>query len=254
MRTPCSTVGSYSKASCGVRFIRSSRASRACRTPCAAARPVSVRFRFVSEPSTLDEDARVAQVGRGLDPRDRDEADPRVLQIAEALGDHLAHRLVHSPHPVAHSRYSSGSGQLGGRSLVLARRWRPALSRSSGFCWWRLRLLHRPTEASAEHRGSRCWPTSRRKAATAATWSASGTSPTSPAAGAGPTARRRACGSTTSRTLGAPGTSRPSPRSRTPGPRRRSCGGSRRRASTACSRSRASRPARAASAASGSTT
>src|SRR3954452_24025145 len=53
MRTPRSTVGSYSKASCGVRFIRSSRATRACRTPCAAASPSSVFARLASEPSTL---------------------------------------------------------------------------------------------------------------------------------------------------------------------------------------------------------
>src|SRR5215208_5287119 len=66
------------------------------------------------------EDTCVAQIGRGLDPRDRDEADPRVLQVAETLGDHLAHRLVHSSHPVAHARYSGGSGQLAGRTLVLA--------------------------------------------------------------------------------------------------------------------------------------
>src|SRR5438105_3076227 len=53
MRTPRSTVGSYSNANWGVRFIRSSRESRACRTPWAASRPASERRRFFSPPSTL---------------------------------------------------------------------------------------------------------------------------------------------------------------------------------------------------------
>src|SRR6266540_4680663 len=53
MRTPRSTVGSYSKASCGVRFSLSSLARRAWRTPCAEARPASVPSRLRSEPRTL---------------------------------------------------------------------------------------------------------------------------------------------------------------------------------------------------------
>src|SRR5215207_9423752 len=52
MRTPRSTVGSYSKASCGVRFIRSSCASFACRIPWAASSPCKLFSRFRSEPST----------------------------------------------------------------------------------------------------------------------------------------------------------------------------------------------------------
>ena len=116
MRTPRSTVGSYSKASWGVRFIRSSRARRACRTPCAAARPVERLRALRLGAEHADEDARVPQVGRGLDAGDRDEADARVLQLAEALGDHLAHGLVDPAHAVAHPRYSSGSPPTRGRA------------------------------------------------------------------------------------------------------------------------------------------
>ena len=53
MRTPSSTDRSYSKASCGVRFIRSSRPRRDWSTPWAAASPSSVAARFLSEPNTL---------------------------------------------------------------------------------------------------------------------------------------------------------------------------------------------------------
>src|SRR5581483_1944607 len=53
IRTPASTLGSYSKASVGVRFILSSLARRAWRTPCAAASPSSVLCCARSEPSTL---------------------------------------------------------------------------------------------------------------------------------------------------------------------------------------------------------
>src|SRR5207247_34428 len=53
MRTPRSTVGSYSNAGCGVRFSRSSRASRPCRTPCAASRPARLCCCSSSEPRTL---------------------------------------------------------------------------------------------------------------------------------------------------------------------------------------------------------
>src|SRR5690348_10622637 len=53
MRTPRSTEGSYSSVSCGVLFMRSSRASRLCNTPCAAVRPWIDAFRFRVDPSTL---------------------------------------------------------------------------------------------------------------------------------------------------------------------------------------------------------
>src|SRR5579862_1207961 len=52
MRTPRSTVGSYSKVSCGVLFRSSSRAIRDCRKPCADWRPASVACRFRALPST----------------------------------------------------------------------------------------------------------------------------------------------------------------------------------------------------------
>src|SRR5256714_7568711 len=53
MRTPRSTVGSYSKASCGVRFSLSCRATCACKTPAAAVSPARLRSRLGSDPSTL---------------------------------------------------------------------------------------------------------------------------------------------------------------------------------------------------------
>src|SRR3954469_3209908 len=53
IRTPRSTVGSYSNVSWGVLFILSSRATRACSSPCAAVSPASVRSRLRSVPSTL---------------------------------------------------------------------------------------------------------------------------------------------------------------------------------------------------------
>src|SRR5919197_2862715 len=53
MRTPRSTDGSYSKVNWGVLFSLSSRATRAWRTPCAAARPAKLCSRCRSEPSTL---------------------------------------------------------------------------------------------------------------------------------------------------------------------------------------------------------
>src|SRR5262245_63888572 len=53
MRTPSATDGSYSKVSCGVRFILSSVASRDWSTPCADSSPSSVSCRLRSSPSTL---------------------------------------------------------------------------------------------------------------------------------------------------------------------------------------------------------
>src|SRR4029450_5710933 len=53
MRTPRSTESSYWNVSCGVRFIRSSRAIRPWSTPCAASSPASVCSRFFSDPRTL---------------------------------------------------------------------------------------------------------------------------------------------------------------------------------------------------------
>src|SRR5438093_977095 len=53
MRTPRSTVGSYSNVSCGVRLRLSSRPRRAWSRPCAAPSPSRLRSRFFSPPSTL---------------------------------------------------------------------------------------------------------------------------------------------------------------------------------------------------------
>ena len=102
IRTPRSTDGSYSKASCGVRFSRSSRASApAGRRAPPRARPGCSR-RFFSPPSTLTKTRRVPEIGRGLDAGDGDEADARVLELADRLGEHLAKRLVDAAHPLGH--------------------------------------------------------------------------------------------------------------------------------------------------------
>src|SRR4051812_15135760 len=50
-----------------------------------------------------DENRGMTQVGRGLDTRDGDEADPRILELDDSFRDHLADGLVHSAHPVAHA-------------------------------------------------------------------------------------------------------------------------------------------------------
>ena len=58
-----------SKASWGVRFIRSSRARRLWRRPCAASSPCSVAFCLRRDPSTLTKTRRVREVGgRGGHP------------------------------------------------------------------------------------------------------------------------------------------------------------------------------------------
>src|SRR2546421_9758758 len=54
-----------------------------------------------------DEDPRVPEIRRRLDPGDSDEADPRALDLADRLGQHLADSLVYSSHPVAHHWYST---------------------------------------------------------------------------------------------------------------------------------------------------
>jgi uncharacterized protein len=50
-----------------------------------------------------DEDARVPEVGRGLDAGHRDEADPRVLQPDDLLREHLPDGLVDATHSIWHS-------------------------------------------------------------------------------------------------------------------------------------------------------
>ena len=100
MRTPRSTVGSYSNASSGVRRSLSSRATRAWRTPCAASSPASVRSRSFSEPSTLTKTFACARSVVVSHAGHRDEPDPRVLQRRERFREHLADRLVHAPPPL----------------------------------------------------------------------------------------------------------------------------------------------------------
>src|SRR5689334_3881907 len=68
MRTPRSTEGSYSKVSVGVRFRRSSDASRAWSGPCAAASPASDSSRLRSDPSTLTYTVAVRRSGEVVTP------------------------------------------------------------------------------------------------------------------------------------------------------------------------------------------
>src|SRR5919201_1270602 len=48
-----------------------------------------------------DVDACVAEIRRRLDARNGDEADARVLQLPDRLREHLADRLVYTPHPLS---------------------------------------------------------------------------------------------------------------------------------------------------------
>ncbi len=59
----------------------SSRASRDCSTPCAASSPLQRPRALALGAEHADEHARLPEVGRRLDAGDRDEADPRVLQL-----------------------------------------------------------------------------------------------------------------------------------------------------------------------------
>src|SRR4029453_7616879 len=68
MRTPRSTESSYWNVSCGVRFIRSSRAIRPWSTPCAASSPASVSSRFFSEPRTLTKTCACRRSGEVFTP------------------------------------------------------------------------------------------------------------------------------------------------------------------------------------------
>src|SRR6476646_11760718 len=49
-----------------------------------------------------DEDARVAQVWRRLDPCHGDEPDPGVFELPHSFGEDLSDRLVHTPHALGH--------------------------------------------------------------------------------------------------------------------------------------------------------
>src|SRR5579872_992964 len=49
-----------------------------------------------------DEHACVTEIRRRLDTGHRDEADARILERTERLGEHRAHRLVDAPHAVTH--------------------------------------------------------------------------------------------------------------------------------------------------------
>jgi uncharacterized protein len=50
-----------------------------------------------------DEHPRMPEIGRGLDAGHGDEADPRILQSADLLREHLPDRLVHASHSIRHS-------------------------------------------------------------------------------------------------------------------------------------------------------
>src|SRR5918995_402373 len=54
-----------------------------------------------------DKDARMTQIRRGLDAGHRDEADPRILQLADRFRKHLPDGFVDATHTVCHQGYSS---------------------------------------------------------------------------------------------------------------------------------------------------
>src|SRR3954447_26981973 len=54
-----------------------------------------------------DEDPRVPEIRRRLDPGDSHEADPRVLQLADRLRQHLANGFIDAAHSVTHAWYST---------------------------------------------------------------------------------------------------------------------------------------------------
>src|SRR5712692_9245094 len=63
--------------------------------------PLERRTPPLLAPEHADEDARVAQVGRGLDAGNRDQTDARVLQLWHGLREHLLHEVVDAPHPIS---------------------------------------------------------------------------------------------------------------------------------------------------------
>src|SRR5688572_12408446 len=103
-----------------------------------------------------DVDRRLPQVGARLDARDGDEADPRVLERADALREHLAERLVHPAHPAAHSSVTI-SRSVRPSSNAWPERYRSASSRSPCSSWW-------PRATQARVKRERCqtswWSTS----------------------------------------------------------------------------------------------
>src|SRR5690242_9668252 len=71
-----------------------------------------------------DVDRGVSQIGCRVDSGHRREADPRVFELRERLRQDLSHRLVHSPHALAHCSYSSAwlrAAPLGRETLGWAR-------------------------------------------------------------------------------------------------------------------------------------
>ena len=100
MRTPRSTVGSYSKVSCGVRFSRSSRREPRLEDAVRGRRaPASVRLALPLRAEHADVDASPGGGRARLDAGDGDEADARILQLADRLREHLAHAPRYAAHP-----------------------------------------------------------------------------------------------------------------------------------------------------------
>src|SRR6266404_2012568 len=69
--------------------------------------PLQRRLLLAQRAEHADVDSRLAKIGRCFDTRDRHETDPRVLQLGQRLREDLPHRLVHTPHPLAHGSHSS---------------------------------------------------------------------------------------------------------------------------------------------------
>src|SRR5215211_632569 len=72
---------------------------------------------------------RLPEIGRHPDCGHCDEPDPRILQVGDPLGDNLAYRFVHLPHPLAHSTVTT-SRSARRSSYSWPRRYRSASSRS----------------------------------------------------------------------------------------------------------------------------
>src|SRR5438477_1792404 len=93
--------------------------------PVGRGEPLQRRLPLPSRSEHADVDGRVPQVRCRLDAGDGDEADARVLQLRERLGEHLPDRLVHPPHAFGH-------GPSVARARQRVRRWRLRHPQSSG--------------------------------------------------------------------------------------------------------------------------
>src|SRR5207244_8167061 len=64
--------------------------------------PLQAPLTLLLRAQDAHEDTGLAEVGRRPDAGDRDEADPRILEVADSLGEHLLHRLVDPSQALTH--------------------------------------------------------------------------------------------------------------------------------------------------------